>query len=57
MNVLEKANAIKNGELKALDNVNNYIKVIDDKNPEINAFIELNKEESIKKAKEIDEKI
>ncbi len=57
MNVLEKANAIKNGELKALDNVNSYIKVIDDKNPSINAFIELNKEEAIKKAKEIDEKI
>ncbi|WP_295723431.1 Asp-tRNA(Asn)/Glu-tRNA(Gln) amidotransferase subunit GatA [uncultured Methanobrevibacter sp.] len=57
MNVLEKANAIKNGELKALDNVNSYIKVIDDENPSINAFIELNKEEAIKKAKEIDEKI
>ncbi len=57
MNVLEKANAVKNGELKALDNVNSYIKVIDDENPSINAFIELNKEEAIKKAKEIDEKI
>jgi aspartyl-tRNA(Asn)/glutamyl-tRNA(Gln) amidotransferase subunit A len=57
MNVLEKANAIKNGELTALENVNNYIKVIDEKNPSINAFIEINKENAINKAKEIDEKI
>ena len=43
MNILEKANAIKNGEIKALDNVNNYIKVIDETNDSINAFLEINK--------------
>ncbi|OWT33185.1 glutaminyl-tRNA synthase (glutamine-hydrolyzing) subunit A [Methanobrevibacter sp. 87.7] len=57
MNVLEKTNAIKNGEMKALDNVNNYIKVIDETNDSINAFLEINKEDAINKAKEIDEKI
>ncbi|MDR0900920.1 MAG: Asp-tRNA(Asn)/Glu-tRNA(Gln) amidotransferase subunit GatA [Methanobrevibacter sp.] len=57
MNILEKSNAIKNQELKAEDNVGNFINTIESKNSKINAFLEINKEEAIAKAKEIDTKI
>ena len=57
MNILEKLNAIKNQEITAKENVEAYIKVIEEKNEDINAFLELNKEEAIAKAEEIDAKI
>ena len=57
MNILEKLNAIKNQEITAKENVEAYIKVIEEKNDDINAFLELNKEEAIAKAEEIDAKI
>lgn len=57
MNILEKLNSIKSHELTAKENVENYIKVIEEKNEEINAFIDLNKEQAIAKAEEIDNKI
>ena len=57
MNLLEKSIAIKNHEITALENLENYAKVIEDKNDEINAFLEVNTENAILKAKEIDEKI
>ena len=44
MNVIEKLNSIKNGEMTAKENVENFIKVIDENNETINAFLELNKE-------------
>jgi aspartyl-tRNA(Asn)/glutamyl-tRNA(Gln) amidotransferase subunit A len=47
MNILEKLNAIKNQEITAKENVEAYIKVIEEKNDDINAFLELNKEEAI----------
>ena len=57
MNLLEKSNAIKNHEITALENVENYAQIIGDKNDEINAFLEVNTENAITKAKEIDERI
>ena len=57
MNILEKLNAIKNQEITAKENVEAYIKVIEEKNDDINAFLELNKEQAIAKAEEIDAKI
>ena len=42
MNVIEKLNSIKSGEMTAKENVESFIKVIDENNEEINAFIELN---------------
>ena len=57
MNVIEKLNSIKNGELTAKENVENFLKVIKEKNDSINAFIELNEENALKQAEEIDEKI
>lgn len=57
MNILEKLNSIKSQEMTAKENVENYIKVIEEKNEEINAFIDLNKEQAIAKAEEIDNKI
>ncbi|MDO5850002.1 MAG: Asp-tRNA(Asn)/Glu-tRNA(Gln) amidotransferase subunit GatA [Methanobacteriaceae archaeon] len=57
MNILEKLNSIKSQEMTAKENVENYIKVIEEKNEQINAFIDLNKEQAIAKAEEIDSKI
>ena len=42
MNVIEKLNSIKSGEMTAKENVESFIKVIDENNEEINAFIALN---------------
>ena len=57
MNVIEKLNSIKSGEMTAKENVEGFIKVIDENNEEINAFIELNYENALKQAEAIDEKI
>ena len=57
MNVIEKLNSIKNGEMTAKENVEGFIKVIDEKNESINAFIELNYENALKQAEAIDAKI
>lgn len=57
MNILEKLNSIKSQKITAKENVENYIKVIEEKNEEINAFIDINKEQAISKAEEIDKKI
>ncbi|MDD2643473.1 MAG: Asp-tRNA(Asn)/Glu-tRNA(Gln) amidotransferase subunit GatA [Methanobacteriaceae archaeon] len=57
MNIIEKLNSIKKQELTAQENLENYLKIIDEKNNEINAFIYINKEDALNKAKEIDEKI
>ena len=40
MNVIEKLNSIQNKEMTAKENVEHFIKVIDEKNDSINAFVE-----------------
>ncbi|MCF0225896.1 MAG: Asp-tRNA(Asn)/Glu-tRNA(Gln) amidotransferase subunit GatA [Methanobrevibacter sp.] len=57
MNVIEKLNSIKNQEITARDNVEQYINVIDEKNDSINAFLEKNYEKAIEQAEAIDKKI
>lgn len=57
MNVYEKTQDILKQELNASENLENFIKVIEAKNSDINAFLELDYEGARKKAKEIDEKI
>ncbi len=57
MKVIEKLNSIKNGELTAKENVEHFLKVIEEKNDSINAFIELNEENALKQAEAIDAKI
>ncbi len=57
MKVIEKAEAIKNQELKATENLEQMRNVIEDKNDEINAFVELDFERAEKVAKDIDDKI
>jgi aspartyl-tRNA(Asn)/glutamyl-tRNA(Gln) amidotransferase subunit A len=57
MNIFEKSQAIKNQEIRASDSLENFINTIEKENKSMNAFLELNKESSIAKAMEIDEKI
>lgn len=57
MNVIEKLNSIKNQEMTARDNVEQFIHVIDEKNDSINAFLEKNYEKAIEQAEAIDKKI
>lgn len=49
--------AIKGNKTTCFKIVQDYLKNISEKNPEINAFIEVFSEESLQKAKEIDQKI
>lgn len=57
MDIKSKVEAIKDHELTAEENVENFIETIKEKNPRINAFIEVNREHAIKKAAEIDSRI
>ncbi|MDI6643984.1 MAG: Asp-tRNA(Asn)/Glu-tRNA(Gln) amidotransferase subunit GatA [Methanobacteriaceae archaeon] len=57
MNIMNKLESIKNHDLTALENINNYIKIIDKNNSKINAFLDINEEEAIKTAENIDQKI
>ena len=57
MNIFEKSEAIKNQEIKASDNLENFKNTIEKENEAINAFIELDYTSSIAKAQEIDEKV
>lgn len=57
MNLLDKSESIKNQDITATDNLESYLKVIKNKNPKINAFLEIKEEEAVKKAEEIDAKI
>ena len=57
MNVIEKLNSIQNKEMTAKENVEHFIKVIDEKNDSINAFVEKNYEAALNQAEKIDEKI
>ena len=53
----DTVNAIKSKETTCFDIVQGYLKNISEKNSEINAFVEVFSEESLQKAKEIDQKI
>ncbi|MDR2873474.1 MAG: Asp-tRNA(Asn)/Glu-tRNA(Gln) amidotransferase subunit GatA [Methanobrevibacter sp.] len=57
MSILEKTELIKNKELKAEDNVENFMEIINKKNKSINALLEVNEERAVKKAEEISRKI
>lgn len=57
MKLLEKSQLIKNQEIKAKDNLENFCQTIKNDNPEINAFLEINEEQALKKAQDIDSKI
>ena len=57
MKVIDKLQAIQNKELSAKSNVESYLNVIDEKNKDINAFLELNNEKALTQAEEIDSKI
>ncbi|WP_424245594.1 aspartyl-tRNA(Asn)/glutamyl-tRNA(Gln) amidotransferase subunit A [Elusimicrobium posterum] len=56
MNATQIARDVKSGALTALAAVENSLKVIKEKNKEINAFVEVFEEEAIARAKEIDAK-
>ena len=49
--------ALNNEETTCIDIVENYLATISEKNPEINAFVEVFAEEALEKAKIIDQKI
>jgi aspartyl-tRNA(Asn)/glutamyl-tRNA(Gln) amidotransferase subunit A len=55
MNTFEKSQAIMNQDLKATENLKNFISTIEKSNPSINAVLEVNKESAIAKANQIDE--
>jgi len=57
MDIASKLGAIKDHELTAEENVENFLKTIEKKDPGINAFIEVNREYAIRKAAEIDSRI
>ena len=54
--IKEKLYQIKSGKLSAEQNINKFLKIIEEKNKEINAFIYVNKD-AVNQAKEIDKKI
>lgn len=52
----QKVKDIQSGKLTAMQNVNNFLKIIDEKNKDLNIFLHLNSE-AMKQAEEIDLKI
>ncbi|WP_461435715.1 Asp-tRNA(Asn)/Glu-tRNA(Gln) amidotransferase subunit GatA [Methanosphaera sp.] len=57
MKIIEKVEAIKNQDLTATENLEQMYSVIEEKNEEINAFVELDQARAEKIAKDIDERI
>ncbi len=57
MDLTRKIDLIRDQELTAEENVENFIKIIKDKDSDLNAFIEVDREYAVKKAREIDSKI
>lgn len=57
MKALDKLKAIKNHDITALENLEQYIQIINQDNSKINAFIEINQEEAQEIARKIDSKI
>lgn len=56
LTLIELLNGLKEKKFSSLELTSNYLKRIEEENPQINAFITVMKEESEKRAKEIDEK-
>jgi aspartyl-tRNA(Asn)/glutamyl-tRNA(Gln) amidotransferase subunit A len=56
MTLAQKLKDIKSGKITAMQNVNNFLKVIDAKNKDLNIFLHLNSE-AMKQAEEIDLRI
>jgi aspartyl-tRNA(Asn)/glutamyl-tRNA(Gln) amidotransferase subunit A len=57
MKLIEKSKLIYNHEITAEENLENYCSIIKNKNSDINAFLEVNREQACNKAYEIDSKI
>ena len=57
MNLLDKSESIKNHEITALENLEYFCKNIEKRNPGINAFLEIKKDEALLFAQKIDSKI
>lgn len=57
MKIIDKVKSIKEHELTATENLEQMISIIEEKNDDINAFVELDFERAQKVAKNIDEKI
>lgn len=57
MSLLNKERSIKNHEITALENVESFLKTINKKNDNINAFLEIKEEEAVQTAEKIDSKI
>ncbi len=57
MNILEKTELIKNQELSASENLERFSTIINQKNKNINAFLEVHEEQAREKALEIDQRI
>jgi len=56
LTLIELLNGLKEKKFSSLELTSNYLKRIEEENPQINAFITVMKEESEKRAEEIDEK-
>ncbi len=57
MNLLDKSESIKNHEITALENLEYFCNNIEKRNPGINAFLEIKKDEAILLAEKVDSKI
>ena len=57
MSIKELVAKIKSGDVKSYDIVKSYIDVIEKKENKIDAFLLLQTDEALEKAKEIDEKV
>lgn len=55
--IKQKLEQIKKGKLSAVDNVQNFLKIIKLKNKDINAFLFVAEKEALEQAKKVDEKI
>ena len=56
MTIKTKLEQIKSGKLSAVQNIQNFLKVIKEKNKDINAFLYVAEKEALEQAKAIDEK-
>lgn len=57
MVIKEKLGKIKNGSLTAEENVKKKLQLIEEKDEDINSFIQVSKERALEKAKKVDKKI
>jgi aspartyl-tRNA(Asn)/glutamyl-tRNA(Gln) amidotransferase subunit A len=57
MNLLNKAESIKNHEISASENLNQFCQEIEKNNTSLNVYLEINKEEARKTAEKIDSRI